>query len=185
MTTNEMFVAELSKLRPGSTFLTLHKYMNAAGEVADYSIVFHMSYKSAIERSVSILEGKIPSNDIEVVAKAELLTSFQKSLEMINNPPDASDNDAYSFFSDENGTIISGVKLHKKTNALHIFGLIVHKKLYMPASVKVVNHLPLTTAKNKLREDLPVTKFRQFKITSSQVDRITVQKIDLLPPTQG
>jgi len=182
MPTNASFVSELSKFRPGSTFLTLHKYRNAGGEIADYSIVFHMSYESAVKRSITALESITPTTDLEKVAKSELMASFIKSLEMINNPPEPSDTDTYDVFTDENGALIKGVKVHRKTNTLHLFGLIVHKKLYMPSGVRVVNHLPLTLAKNKLRENCPVSKFRQFKIVPNQIDRITVQSKDLLPP---
>ena len=35
------FVAELSKLRTSSTFLTLRSYRSESGEIADFNIIFH------------------------------------------------------------------------------------------------------------------------------------------------
>ena len=183
MSTNKSFVSALSSIRPSSTFLTLHKYRNNSGEIADYSIVFNMSYKNSLERSINILESYIPESDIEIVAKSELLTSFKKSLGNIKDEPDV--NDAYTVFKDESGNVIKGLKLHKNTNAIHLFGLIAHKKVYMPVVRDEVKHHPLTEAKSKLRDMCPISRFRQFKIVASQVDSITVQHKNLLPPDQN
>jgi hypothetical protein len=183
MITNKNFVSELSKLKPNSTFLTLHKYRNANGEVADYSIVFNMSYKSALERSIVILDKYKPKSDIEIVAKSELLHSYKSS---VDNYKEEDTTDTYDNFVNKNGKVIKGIKRHKKTDTLHLYGLIVHKKVHMPGDAKdKVNHLPLTIAKNNLRSLCPVSNFRQFKLLSDQVDLISVQKKDLLPPTNS
>jgi hypothetical protein len=40
----------------------------------------------------------------------------------------------------------------------------------------------LTIAKDKLKKNLPVSKFRQFKITTDQVESISVENISLIAP---
>ena len=83
----ESFVSELSKLRTASTFLNLHKYCNEAGEIADYNIIFHMSYENALKRSVAILEALVPDSDLQALAKHELLASYHTSLTKMSETP--------------------------------------------------------------------------------------------------
>jgi hypothetical protein len=83
---------------------------------------------------------------------------------------------------DEDNTPIKGVKLHVATNTLHLYGLVAHKRVLMPGLYTKGNRRPLTVAKDKLRHLTPVGKFRQFKITPSQLDSISVENLSLLPP---
>jgi hypothetical protein len=179
---NQQFVAELANLRPASTFLTLKGYRNEASEIADFSIAFHMSYRSALEKSKAILQGLALSNDLEKQARDELIASFDKSLTNMAQTPIEEIDDGYQRFFDEEGSYIKGVKLHVATDTLHLYGLVVHKRVMMPGMYKQTNRKPLTIAKDKLRYLTPCGKFRSFKITPSNVDRISVEKLTLLPP---
>lgn len=177
----EQFVSELAKLNSASTFLTLNGYRNEASEVANYSIVFHISYENALKNSVSLLESHIPVDDLQAKAKAELLTSFQKSLTNINETPIEDVDDAYTrFFND--GKYIKGVKMHTTTGTLHLYGSVVHKKILVPGTYPKKNKRELTIAKDKLRRTLPIGAFRQFKILPENVDSIAVNNLNLLPP---
>ena len=177
------FVSELSKLRPSSTFLSLMGYRNDHSEVADYSIVFHMSYANALRRSLVALESIVPSDDLEATAKQELQGSYQASLDKMATTPIEEIDDNYTRFFDDDGSYVKGIKLHTETNTLHIYGLVNNKRVLMPGQYKKINRKPLTIAKDKLRRLCPVNKFRQFKITSNQVDRISVENLSLLPPS--
>jgi hypothetical protein len=177
------FVSELSKLRPSSTFLSLIGYRNDHSEVADYSIVFHISYANALRRSLVALESFVPSDDLEATAKQELMTSYQASLDKMKTTPMEELEDHYTHFLDENNTYIKGVKVHTATGTLHLYGLVANKRVLMPGIYKKVNSRPLTIAKNKLASRTPCGKFRQFKITPFQVDRISVDNLSLLPPS--
>ena len=176
------FVAELSKLRAASTFLTLKGYHNEHSEIADHSIVFHMSYKNALEKSVSILENLTVSGDLEIQAKTELLASFKKSLLSMETTPMEELENGYTGFLDDDGKYIKGIKLHNTTDTLHIYGLGVQKRVLMPGMYPTKNQKPLTIAKDKLRALTPVGKFRQYKIHPDKVDSIQVQGLSLLPP---
>lgn len=180
--TNEQFVAELAKLRTSSTFLSLNGYTNEHGEVANYSIIFHMSYKNALERSIAALLPVIPDNEIEAQAKQELIASFEKSLSNIASTSIEEIDDAYTRFFDTDGSYVKGVKLHTESNTLHLYGLVVHKRVLVEGSYPVKNKRALTVAKDKLRKVCPVNKFRQFKITPNQVNSISVENLSLLPP---
>jgi hypothetical protein len=177
---NQLFIEALSKLRPSSTFLTIRGYSNDHGEVADYSIIFHINYRSALERSLLQLESIVPENDLEAQAKKELITSYKTSLEKMDTIPLEEAEENYTYFKDENGHPIKGVKLHKENNTLYLYGLVVHKRVLIPGNYKEVKSRPLTLAKNKLKRDLSVNKFRQFKILPSQIEEINVEHLSML-----
>lgn len=176
------FVKELSKLRPSSTFLTLHDYNNEYGELADYSIAFHISYQNALKRSILIMNGVIPENDLEAQAKMELLDSFNTSLTKLKEITIDKIDDAYTRLFDDNGNEIKGIKIHTESNTLHMYGFVVFKRILLPGVYPKRNKKPLTIAKDKLRRLTPVDKFRQFRITSEQVGSIVVEHLSLLPP---
>lgn len=178
---NEALVAELSKLRSSSTFLSLKGYHNEHGEVADYSLVFHMSYENALKRSIDTLEELDFTTDLEKQAKAELLESFNNSLIKLAETPIEELEDAYTRFFDDDGAYIKGVKVHTATNTLHLYGSVVHKRVTVPGVYPTRNKRPLTVAKDKIRYLTAVGKFRQFKILPSTVERISVENMSLLP----
>lgn len=174
------FVSELSKLRTSATFLSLTGYRNEHGEVADYSIVFHMSYENALKRSIMALETVVPEDAMQVVAKQELLDGYHKSLNNIATIPVEEIDDAYTRFFDSDGKYIKGVKLHTESDTLHIYGLLNAKKVIVPGVYPTRNRRALTIAKDKLRKLCPIDKFRQFRITPFQVEKIAVENISLL-----
>jgi len=176
------FVAELGKLRPSSTFLSIKGYRNQYGEVANYNIAFHINYKNALERSLLQLGSYVPVDDLEDQAREKILNSLKKSLDNSSEKSEDKRDSAYLHFSDDKGNLIKGVKLHIDTNTLHLYGFVVHKKVIMPGNYPKTNQKPLTKVSNSLRSKLPVGKFRQFKITPDQVESISVENLSLLPP---
>lgn len=141
-----------------------------------------MSYKNAIEKSIMILNGYIPEDDLEAKAKTELLESFATSINKIETSSIEDLDDGYTRFFDEDKKYIKGVKLHNESNTLHLYGLVVHKNVITPGVYPKKNKRPLTIAKDKLRKMLPVNKFRQFIIKPGQLEKISVENITLLPP---
>lgn len=176
------FVQELSKLRPSSTFLTLKGYRNSHSEIADYNIAFHISYENALKKSLKVLAELNLQTDLEKLARLELLESFAKSLGTMAAVPIEERDDAYTHFTDDDGNYIKGIKMHTDTGTLHLYGLVVNKRVLMPGIYPQKNQKPLTVAKDKLRYLTPVGKFRQFRLLASQVDRISVENLSLLPP---
>lgn len=180
---NLKFVSELSKLRPGSTFLTVRGYRNEASEIADYSIAFHFSYENALKKSIEVLSKLDLTEKLELQARTELLNSFAMSLARGAASPELEERDpTFSYFKGDDGNYVKGVKLHAATDTLHLYGLVVHKRVLMPGLYASKNRRPLTVAKDKLRYLTPVGKFRSFKMTSFQVDSISVENVSLLPP---
>lgn len=177
------FVNELAKLRPSSTFLALLGYRNAYSEVADYSIVFHMSYKSALQKSLKMLDSLNPISDLQNIARQQLISSFKESLnKMESNPSVEEIGSSYARFYDLNGNHIKGIKLHTRTNTLHLYGSVVHKKILIPGSYPENRDNEFTIVKRKLRLSTPVGHFRQFIIEPNRVNKISVENLNLLPP---
>lgn len=178
----EEFIEALSNLRPASTFLTLKGYRNGAGEVSDFSIAFHIDYRQALRKSIEIVDEMKLTTPLEKLARDELIESFNKSLVKMEDTPLEEMEDGYTRFFDEEGNHIKGVKLHNATDTLHLYGLVVHKRVRVPGVYPVVNSRKLTIAKDKLRYLTPVGKFRQFRITPYQVDKISVENLTLQSP---
>lgn len=178
---NQAFVSELSKLRTSSTLLSIRGYRNEQGEISDQQIVFHMSYRNALQKSIDKLEAMTMSNELEQQAKDDLLISFRTSLEKNEEESIEERVDAYKHFYNDDGSSIRGIKLHIKSETLHIYGSVINKRIIMPTTYKKVNSRPLTVAKAKLRSLMPIGRFRQFKITPFQVDSIRVEGMELLP----
>lgn len=172
----------LATIRPSATFLSIKGYKSAtSGEVADHTICFHMSYGSALERSIALLSEVVPADDLEAQAKSELLASYQKSLDKVTTEPLEVVGDHYDRVLDAEGAPIKGIKIHKESGALHLFGLAHRKVVHTKGTFKEVKSRPLTIAKDRLRKSLPVEKFRQFIIAPGSFEEMRVENLSLLP----
>jgi hypothetical protein len=177
----EQFVQALSTLRPTSTFLTLRGYRNDFGELTDFSIAFHISYKSALQKSLKQMQSFKATTRLEEAARQELVDSFR--LALVRAEESIEDiQDGFTRFFDDEGNYIKGVKMHNATATLYLYGLVVHKRIREPVKYVESDSHPMTVAKDKLRYLTPVGKFRHFRITPPKVELITVQHLSLLPP---
>lgn len=173
-------VEALSSIRPSSTFLSLRGYRSESGELADYQLAFHMSYKSALERSIAAVEAHVPADDLEAQAKSEVLASYRASLAKIEAGEEP-ENDVYDRVLDATGTPIKGIKYHRESGKLHLYGLLVRKATIEPGNRKEVKSRPLTIAKDALRKLGPVSRFRQFIVDPAHVSVVVVEGQTLTP----
>lgn len=167
-----------SNIRSSSTFMQLHHYKNDAGEIADYNLVFNISYKSALQRSINRLKSYTPENSLEETAKNQLIDGYQKSLNSFHSHTNEKN---YSYYHRNDGSLIKGIKLHIPTNTLHLYGAVLNKKVITPVHYKKVNKSDLTLAKDKLKKLTPLNAFRQFKISSENLHKISVEKLKINP----
>lgn len=172
-------IDELANLKPNATFLALRNYTNSSGEVADYSIVFHMSYKNAVERSLEMIEEYEPTTDVEKKAKEQLINSYTSSLTKIEY--NATCPEGEEILQDGYQSLCKGVKLHIESGNVHIYGLLNKKTVHTPGEYKTKNSSELTKTKSRLSKDHPVNKFRQFIVAADKVDCINVQKLNIVP----
>lgn len=174
-------IATLATLRPSSTFLSLRGYRSAeSGELADYQIAFHMSYASALRRSIEAVEAHVPEDALHATAKEEVLASYRASLAKIEAGEEPV-GDAYDRVTSADGSHVKGIKIHRESGKLHLFGLLVRKTVREPGTFKASNKRPLTEAKDALRKLGPVSRFRQFVIDPSHVECIAVENMTVVP----
>lgn len=172
-------VEQLSELKPNATFLTLRNYTNNNGEVSDFSLVFNISYKTALEKSLEMIEEYEPTSEIEKKAKDQLINSYTNSLVKIEH--NATCPEGEEILQDGYTQLAKGVKLHIESGAIHLYGLLNSKKVHTPGEYKSVKSSELTLTKKRLSKDLPVSKFRAFVISPEKLGCINVHNLTLLP----
>ncbi len=177
----EEIINEFAKLRPASTFLSIRNYTNEQGELANLTLGFHFSYINLLRRSIEILKEIEPSNKIGLMAKRELIASYEESLERYEARDYSVAEAHYEYFKDAQDNLIKGIKLHRLNEELHLNGLLVRKEIIVPGNYKVVNSSEKTIAKNKLRLQLPINKYRQFIIKKNKLETIRVEHISINP----
>jgi multimeric flavodoxin WrbA len=169
MTTEMSSLLQKLKDNKGAKFASL-VYTNNHGETSRYTILIGFSYQNAVEKSLATLSEqaeKMLSNSIEYMAASELIQSFQKNL----NGEDTGYTKA-DIYAD---TDIQGVKRNTNDNSLKLFGLIVDKKVISEGEPrKAVKSSEKTIAKNKLSRELPVGKFREFKLSPDALARMAL-----------
>lgn len=175
-------------VRPGSTFLTVKFYKNNWGEVSDFSLCFHVSYKNAVARAKALLEEFVPDmtdvmgrrynlGDLRQ-AREELISSYTETLSGKKNSRDTSSH-AYDEVVGGDGKPIPGIKLHRDQDLIHMWGFGVHKKIYLPGNYGSDNRSALTMAKDDLRTKTPLGNFRQFRLEPGKFERITVGQMTI------
>lgn len=174
---NLQFINEFSGLKNNSTFISLIKYRNEHSEVANYSVVYNINYRNALLKSMKTISDIVPTNQLEVVARQELLDSFRSSLEKKSLEEAGL---VYRKFYDENNIPVKGIKLHVPTNTIHLYGLVVHKRIIIPGDYPTRNKRELAIIKDKFRSMTSIGKFRQFKITPNNVDHISIRGNSIL-----
>jgi len=148
----------LGGIRPSSTFLSIRGYRAASGEVADHQICFHMSYRHALEKSIAALEAMTLTDPIEIQARSELIASYQRSLEKLINEPLEAIGDHYDRVVNAEGEHVKGVKIHRESGDLHLFGLALGKVIHVPGEYREVKSSEKTLAKARLSKGLPAAR---------------------------
>jgi len=173
-----------SGLDTRTMFVTIHKYCNNFNEVATHSILWHVDYKKAVERSAAIVRAYIPRIEDTIgrpftvthlwVARQELLDSFQDTLVLGvgNNPRDVASH-AYDQIINSKGQPVPGVKIHRKNDEVHLTALFRIKKIvYCPGEYPSNNSSPVVLAKRWLKRKTPLTKWGQFVLTQGRFDQM-------------
>jgi len=146
----------------GCRFASLTYTSKEAGETARHTVLLGFSYRKAVENSLLELEIQRPSlTGIEAVAAEELMESFRKTLNGTQ--------DGYTKAATYADTSIRGLKVNTVDNSLQLFGLVQSKVVLVPGVYKTVNSAAKTIAKNQLRKELPIGKFREFALDSGVI----------------
>ena len=169
--------AVFRQLRQSSQFLAVMKYTNNFGEVSDFQLCFNIDYKSAVVKAMHIWRGIQPSNPIERQALDGLMQSYEDS--MWGKNPRATASHVYERIVDGNGDYIKGVKLFSNMDEVHLFGLLLNKRVIRPGRNPYRRQSPLTQQKNKYKALTALSKFRQFRLVRGNFGEICVKDMTL------
>lgn len=164
------------ELRPNATLLSVKEYTNNWNEISNFGIVFHIDYEEALRRSHKKVSTYVATDILHKEAKRLVLSSLTSRLDAFRVPLEERDH-PYVHFKDANGAYIKGIKAHQETGDLYLFGLLVSKKILVPAKYKPTNSSQLTLAKDRIENGTPVSKFRQFKLIPKSYKEIKVESL--------
>ena len=182
----ELIVA--AKTIKGTSFIAVNGYTNKQGEVSNQTIVGGISYENALlndfqtiqDNLLEILDNETLNKTYGSVIVEQAYFEIMESLEKRLSSPEVKEklrqendstinrsdaqNDAYIY-------ITKGVKLHKESQEIHIYGLVVRKKVLVPIEYKTVNSKPLTLCKNAIQKHLNFkqSKYRNFIFNQADV----------------
>jgi len=186
MSFNDHIKSVFSGFRPSAQFIALNGYQNAHGEVANYHLLWNISYEECVKKSFDKLKnldiGTVPLNGFTFddlrLAGIELLTSYKETLVVgPGNNHLYNHKDTYDLVYDVAGQVIKGLALHKKQDILHMTGVYrIKKKIIIPGVYKKVNSKPKTLAKNALRNITPLARWGQFKLEPGNFIDLVVDK---------
>jgi len=171
-------VVAVGKTIKGTTFVGT-TYRNAQGELSKQLIVSGISYENCLMNDFNSLQAnqstifekleKTYSIDLITLAYNNLYSSLEKRL---SNPETKA-----KLLAEKDSTIVrsqaqidaythvaKGIKVHNDTNEIHVFGLVVKKRVLEAVEYKETKSKELTIVQNKIKKlcDFKQTKYKTF-----------------------
>jgi hypothetical protein len=164
-----------------ASFTYLSKTDNS---IARYTVILGSKYINLLEKSITALEilinGVTDRTTLEFQAMTEVMASLQKSLTAHKAGTQSEDYTKKGQYT----PIHNGLNVNTTDNSLQLFGLLQSKVVLKAGDPrKPVKSKPLTVAKNKVRKELPISKFREFALDCSNVEsaRINGEVLEITP----
>ncbi len=158
----------------GCQFASLTYLSKSTKEIARYTVNLGFSYNTLVEKSVTELEiimAEITDQtSLEYTAAVEVMKSLKKTLTAHEN---GEQNEDYTK-KGQYIPIVNGLNLNTTDNTIQLFGLLNSKVVITEGEREKVNSRPLTIAKNKIRKQLSVSKFREFAMDESNIGIVKV-----------
>lgn len=177
-------IAKLSSLS-GAQFASFTYRAKESGELARHTVVLNFSMRNLYEKDVVTVEAiaATETDPLKLQAAQEILSSLAVSLQggIGNNPAYTHSEEARG---EGNQTYVSipslpGVKVHRETGDVYVYGLSENKVVLEPGTYKEVKSKPLTIAKNGIRKVLRSGKVRQYSLGSLVEARINGDTLEL------
>jgi len=170
----------------GTSFVGVRNYTNKFEELSNQTFLVGFSYANMLKKDLMKLTSfavkrqvvaMFANNDKSLVKKAynELVSSLvkrtaseeQKELLRANNDSTIKRSDA---MSDAFLTLAKGLKLHKDTKTIHIYGLCVRKTILEQGNYPKTKRQKKTIVKNTIKKlaELRSLKYKQFKIGAKE-----------------
>jgi len=158
-------------VKAGTSFASIVYRSKGDSSLARYTIILGHSYSNLLKKSKNELQAKLDLNEFQgtdFLAAQEVLASLNKSLAAHAKGEQNSD---YTK-KDQYVSLGNGVNLNED-GTIQLFGLIQSKvELQAGTPRKKVNSSAKTIAKNKIRKDLPVGRFREFALDSGNIQTL-------------
>jgi len=173
--TEKLVVIAVAKTIKGTSFIGVQGYTNQKGEVSNQTFVGGITYENALLNDFNVLKTsedrifseleKSYSNDLILQAYKNVYESLEKRLSSdeikeklrLENDLTIKRSDAQI---DAYTHVAKGIKIHKETKQVHLFGLVVRKTVLVPIEYKQVNSRELTIVQNKIKK---LCEFKQDK----------------------
>lgn len=159
----------------GCKFASLTYLTKKTKELARYNILLGASYIELVQKSITELEILTRENetvwtDLEKEAARFVMLSLKETIEAHKN---GGQNSAYT----KKGQYIpfgNGLNINTNDNTIQLFGIKKSKVTITPGTHKKVNSAPLTIAKKKIRDLLPISEFREFAVDLGNMEAARV-----------
>jgi len=166
----------IAKTIKGTSFLGMQNYTNKQGEKSNYLLIAGFSYENAMQHDFNTLKGmqnevfaeleKSHKKELVLQAYTNLFESLEKRLSSEEVKQALREqNDKTIRLSDGQSeayeTLAKGIRRHIETNEIHVFGLVVRKKVLEPIEYKETKSRELTIVQNKIKK---LCSFKQDKV---------------------
>lgn len=175
-----------AKTIKGTSFIGVQNYTNSKGEVSNQTIVGGITYEKCLVNDFNALQTKqneifetlqkTYANSVIEIAYNNLYISLEKRLSSEEVKQALREQNDFTIKKSDAQIdayihIAKGVKLHKETQKLHIFGLVVRKKVIAPIEYKEVKSRELTIVQNKIKKlcEFKQDKYRNFIFDKAEV----------------
>lgn len=149
----------------GCRFMSFLYTSKGTGETSKYQINFGIDYHAACAEDKVALESYTPQDELEETAKEEMLQSLTETLTL-------GVSSSYTN-ADVFDPIGKGMKQHKETNELYVWGFVENKQQVAPPTnpKKEVKSRPLTLAKRSIEKacNFKRLKFGQFILNPTNI----------------
>jgi hypothetical protein len=183
-TTNKVVVA-VGKTIKGSTFIGVNNYSNKQGEVSNQLMVSGITYENCLVNDFNALQEKqnevfdklTKEHNLELIGTAykKVFDSLEKRLSSdevkeklrLENDTTIKRSDAQI---DAYEHLAKGIKRNKETNEIHVFGLVVRKKVVTAIEYKETKSAELTIIQNKIKKlcEFKQSKYRTFVFNNGE-----------------
>jgi len=162
--------------RPSASFVSILGYRNTQGEVSNVEIITNINYERILEESIQKMlsivgaetdEGIYKQGDQEFdEAWSEIRESLMKSL--------AGENERGQKLAEAFTPISKNVRLHDESQTIHLSGKKFKKTILREGTYKEVKSKTKTKIKNAIKEQLPVSEWRNYKL-GDNFDSINIE----------
>jgi len=173
--TTKNVVIAVAKTIKGTSFIGVQGYTNQKGEVSNQTFVGGITYENALLNDFNVLktsEDRIFNEFEKSYPKELILQAYQNIYESLEKRLSSDEvkeklrleNDKTLKRSDAQIDayihVAKGIKIHKETKQIHLFGLVVRKKVLVPIEYKQTKSRELTIVQNKIKK---LCEFKQDK----------------------